>query len=199
MRCVPKAERKVPFSDSLTKVKCSHYCGLRNCLIKAGAVSPQDCNECFTREVIEGELVSAVGERHPIVNGIPRIFSGAMQDFLEKNKETFSLEWKMFKFGERNWGQDLEFRKQLFIKGMGVSREDLQGKVIFDAGCGSGLLSKALADSFGMEVIAQDLATGIEQAFERNTNPYVYFVQGSVLEPPVRDEAADFIYPNLRS
>ena len=189
-----KLVRTVPFSEKLTTVKCNRYCGFKNCLISDGAVSPEDCNECYTHEIIEGELVSQSGKRYPIRGGIPRIFSGAMRDFLEKNQATFSLEWKMFKFGERNWNQDIEARKALFLKGMGVSKDRLKAKLIVDAGCGSGLLSMTMAESYGMEVIALDLATGIEKAYEHCSSPYVYFIQCSVLEPPVRDCVADFVY-----
>jgi ubiquinone/menaquinone biosynthesis C-methylase UbiE len=100
----------------------------------------------------------------------------------------------MFRFGERNWGQDIEFRKNLFLKGMGRTPEELKGKLIFDAGCGSGLLSMEMAKSFGMEVIALDLAGGIETAYQNNKNPFLYFIQGSVLSPPVKDRVCDFIY-----
>jgi ubiquinone/menaquinone biosynthesis C-methylase UbiE len=78
--------------------------------------------------------------------------------------------------------------------GMGVKAEDLAGKVILDAGCGSGALSIALAESYEMEVVAMDLAAGIEQAYAYNRNPFVYFVQGSVLEPPFRHGSVDFLY-----
>jgi ubiquinone/menaquinone biosynthesis C-methylase UbiE/uncharacterized protein YbaR (Trm112 family) len=194
LHVIPKLVEKVPFADTLHKVKCDRYCAFKNCMIKPGAVSPADCNECYTNEIIDGELVEESGKRYPIISGIPRIFSGEMSDFLEKNKATFSLEWKMFQFGQRNWGQDIEFRRQLFLKGMGVNKESLKNKLIVDAGCGSGLLSMSMADDFGMEVLALDLGTGIEKAYEHNTNPYVYFVQGSVLEPPIQDNVADFLY-----
>ena len=51
-----------------------------------------------------------------------------------------------------------------------------------------------MAESFEMEVVALDLAFGIEQAYSHNVNPYIYFVQGSVLEPPLKDEAVDYLY-----
>lgn len=194
LRVIPKLVKKVSFTDTLNGVKCDRYCAFRNCMVEPGAVSPVDCNECYTNEIIDGELEAQSGKRYPIINGIPRMLSEAMGDFLEKNKATFSLEWKMFQFGERNWGQDIEVRRQLFLKGMGVNKESLKNKLIFDAGCGSGLLSMSMADDFGMEVVALDLGTGIEKAYEYNTNPYVYFVQGSVLESPIQDNVADFVY-----
>src|SRR4030095_1443296 len=35
---------------------------------------------------------------------------------------------------------------------------------------------------------------GIENAYRTNTNPFVYYVQGSVLEPPLKSRIVDYIY-----
>lgn len=183
-----------PFDGAINEVKCKRFCALKNAKIGQVPVTPADCTKCYSLEILEGELVSDTGSKYPIVKGIPRMLPDDMKGFLEKNKATFSLEWKMFRFGERNWGQDIEFRKKLFLKGMDRTPEELKGKLMFDAGCGSGLLSMEMARSFGMEVVALDLADGIEQAYEKNRNPFLYFVQGSVLTPPVRSHVCHYIY-----
>ena len=184
----------VPFTEKLRRVQCSRFCSLKNCSLPNARVTPADCTRCYSQEIIEGELVSESGKRYPISGGIPRLLSDTAVEFVRKNRQSFSLEWKYFQFGERNWGQDIETRKDLFLKALGERPENLRGKLIFDAGCGSGLLSIEVANSFGMEVVALDLATGIEKAYGRNKNPYVHFIQGSVLEPPVKDGAVDYVY-----
>ncbi len=186
--------QSVGFGHRLTQVKCKQFCGLKNRPVGETNVTAQDCMKCYSQEIVSGQLVSASGNRYPIVRGIPRLLAGETKGWVEKNQKTFSLEWKMFRFGERNWGQDIETRKALFLRAIGVKPQDLKGKLIFDAGCGSGLLSMELANSFGMEVVALDLAFGIEQAYAHNKNPFVYFIQGSVLEPPVKTETVDFLY-----
>ena len=170
--------RTVPLTAQLNGVQCSRYCGLKGCVVEEADVTPQDCSSCYTKEIVEGELVAESGERYPITGGIPRLLSTSTAEFLRKNKESFSLEWKYFRFGERNWGMDIESRKELFLTALGKSPEELRGKLIFDAGCGSGLLAKEMGDSFGMEVVGLDLSTGIEQAYRVNTNPFVHYVQG---------------------
>lgn len=185
-------ERRVPFKDTLRQVKCSNTCALRK--RPADAVTPTDCNECYTREVDTGTISCICGKTHPIVRGIPRFLPDTLAADLKKAQETFSHEWKMFRFGERNWGQDIEHRKGLFLDAMGASPDELRGKLILDAGCGSGLLSMEMAKSFGMEVVALDLAFGIENAYKNNTNPYVYYLQGSVLDLPFRRQAFDRMY-----
>jgi ubiquinone/menaquinone biosynthesis C-methylase UbiE/uncharacterized protein YbaR (Trm112 family) len=185
---------EVRFDGVITEVKCKKFCALKNGGIGEVSVTPADCRKCYSHEIIEGELISDGGSTYPITKGIPRLLPLEMEGFLAKNQATFSLEWKMFKFGERNWGQDIAFRKLLFLKGMGVTPQKLKDKLILDAGCGSGLLSMEMAASFGMEVIALDLAHGIQQAYEKSQNPFLYFVQGSVLTPPVQSNRCDYIY-----
>jgi len=150
--------------------------------------------ECYSNEILEAQLVSDSGDRYSVTGGIPRLLSNSTAEFVRKNRQSFSLEWKYFEFGERNWGQSIETRKELFLKALGEKPQDLRGKLIFDAGCGSGLLSIEMANSFGMEVVALDLATGVEKAYSRNSNPFVHFIQGSVLEPPLKNQSADFVY-----
>ncbi len=158
------------------------------------AVTKPAGSEAPSIEITAGRLVCDQGHEWPIVDGIPRFIPAALARDLKKTQETFSFEWKMFRFGERNWGQDIETRKSLFLKGMNVSPERLRGKTIFDAGCGSGLLSMEMAKSFGMEVFALDLAYGIENAYRHNNSLHVHFVQGSVLEPPFRAGSFDYLY-----
>jgi ubiquinone/menaquinone biosynthesis C-methylase UbiE/uncharacterized protein YbaR (Trm112 family) len=186
------SERNIPFPDILHKVKCGKHCALRG--RSADSVTPADCNECYTREVDSGQLTCVCGKGYPIVRGIPRFLPESMAQDLKKAQETFSYEWKMFRFGERNWGQDIEHRKGLFLDAMGAGPDDLRGKLMLDAGCGSGLLSIEMAKSFGMEVVALDLAFGIENAYRQNTSPYVYFIQGSVLELPLREQVFERMY-----
>jgi ubiquinone/menaquinone biosynthesis C-methylase UbiE len=145
-------------------------------------------------KITAGKLLCERGHEWPIVNDIPRFIPAALAKDLKKTQETFSFEWKMFRFGERNWGQDIEVRKGLFLKALNVRPEELRGKTIFDAGCGSGLLSMEMAKSFGMEVFALDLAYGIENAYRHNDSPNVHFVQGSVLEPPFQAGVFDYLY-----
>jgi ubiquinone/menaquinone biosynthesis C-methylase UbiE/uncharacterized protein YbaR (Trm112 family) len=186
--------RSVPFHDSWTEVKCKNTCAFRQRAIKNGGVTPLDCTECYGHEISDGVISCECGRTWPIKGGIPRFLPEKLGIDLKKAQDTFSHEWKMFRFGERNWGQDMETRKGLFLDAMGAPPSDLRGKLIFDAGCGSGALSIEMAKSFGMEVVALDLAFGIENAYRKNDSPYVHFLQGSVLDPPFRDQAFDRLY-----
>jgi ubiquinone/menaquinone biosynthesis C-methylase UbiE/uncharacterized protein YbaR (Trm112 family) len=189
------AETKpVPFGRSFVAFKCKTTCNLMQRPISSGKVDPSDCAECYATEITAGVLSCDRGHEWPIVDGIPRFLPKTLAHDLKKAQETFSFEWKMFRFGERNWGQDISIRRNLFLKAMNVDPAELKGKTIFDAGCGSGLLSMEMAKTFGMEVFALDLAFGIENAYKHNDSPFVHFVQGSVLEPPFRPGVFDYLY-----
>lgn len=152
-------------------------------------------------EVAEGALVCDCGAQYPVRGGIPRLLSPALSEDVKSAQKTFSLEWENFRAGERNWGQEMDHRRQVFITSMGFDPAspngggpaELKGKRILDAGCGSGELSIDMADSLGMEVVALDLAFGIEQAYRRNTSSGIHFLQGSVLEPPL-SPVFDYVY-----
>lgn len=188
------AIEKVPFSHKLSEVKCSKTCAFKKCSVQQGRVTAADCKECYTQEITEGKFsCRSCGQEWPIIGGIPRFLPGNLPEDIKKTQETFSNEWKMFRFGERNWGQDMDFRVSLFTRGLGAELKDTKGKLIFDAGCGSGALTIQMSKRLGMEVLGMDLAFGIENAYKHNDSPFVYFVQGSVLEPPVRKNAFDYL------
>jgi len=186
------AEKRVAFSNHLKESRCKTTCSFRQCAVSQ--VSAKDCEECYAHEIVEGTIACSCGHEWPIVRGVPRFLPKTLLPEMKKTQSTFSFEWKHFRFGERNWGQTIDYRKSLFLKAFGVEPSELKHKLIFDAGCGSGLLSIEIAESFGLEVVALDLAFGVEQAYERNTNPFVHFLQGSVLEPPFRDRVFDLVY-----
>lgn len=186
--------QRVSFTDVFDKVQCVQGCAFKECEVSSGRVQPQDCAECYAHEVVQGTIACECGREWQISKGIPRFIPDDLATDLRKIQATFSSEWEMFRFGERNWGQDIDFRRNQFVRGMNVEPEGLKGSLIFDAGCGSGLLSMEMGKRLGMEVVALDLAFGIEQAYERNDSPHVHFVQGSVLQPPLRDSVFDFIY-----
>jgi len=181
----------------LALVECPR-CGRQD--LEFAASSPQVCADPNS-EVIEGGLSCACGAEYPVRGGIPRFFPAELSVDVEKTQRTFSLEWENFRDGERNWGQDMDYRRRKFISSMGFDpassngggQAELKDKLIFDAGCGSGELSIDMAQSLGLEVVALDLAFGIEQAYRRNTDAGVHFLQGSVLDPPVRP-VFDYVY-----
>jgi uncharacterized protein YbaR (Trm112 family) len=91
----------------------------------------RDATEDANGNVIAGVLVSAEGQAYPIVNGIPR-FAGATP--AEKQAvESFGDEWNHFNFTsfKENWLSHT-------VANTFGSTEAFRGKLIVDAGGGSG-------------------------------------------------------------
>jgi len=108
-------------------------------------------------------------------------------------KESFQKEWSIYDYNDKTWGLNVEERKKIFLRDMDVIPEKLRNKIILDAGCGNGTLSMGLSD-FGMRVVAMDIIDLRRIKKEIKANSNVHFIQGSVLEPPLKLGLFDFVF-----
>lgn len=69
----------------------------------------------------------------------------------------------------------------------------LRGKLVLDAGCGPGRFTEVVAHSASL-VVGLDLGEHVARAARRCTDVPADFVQGSVLAPPFRDGAFDYVF-----
>lgn len=101
-------------------------------------------------------------------------------------------------FGERwteNW-ENMAHTQHHYLKTMKpLSGADFRGKIIVDAGCGFGPLSKMLLDNGAGHVICVDYSQSIYQAqqFLENYKDRVTFIRGDIQSPPVSPLADMFI------
>jgi SAM-dependent methyltransferase/uncharacterized protein YbaR (Trm112 family) len=117
-----------------------------------------------------------------------------------KTKANFSNEWDNHDIGGKTWTMELGDRiKWFFLDPIKIDREDLNGKIMLDAGCGNGSQSVAYTE-FGLEVIALDLSTGLEKGYAyRNLRKEaradkVHFVQADLQNPPLAPDSFDIIH-----
>ena len=132
------------------------------------------------------------------------IESGSFEDagkaFDSPTKANFSNEWDNHDIGGKTWTMELRDRIQwFFLDPLRIPKEELNGKMMLDAGCGNGSQSVAYTE-FGLEVVALDLSTGLEkgQAF-RDVHPTakpenVHFVQADLQNPPLLPNSFDIIH-----
>lgn len=131
--------------------------------------------------VVEGTLVSASGNRYPIMNGVPRFVETAP---IKATVDSFGDQWNYFNFDgfKLNWLAHT-------IKNTFGSTEVFRGKTVVDAGAGSGIQSKWIAEAGAKHVIALELSHSIDGVMRRNLQGLdnVDVIQCSIDRIPLRD------------
>ena len=186
--------------DWLACPVCSQDFRLRN---KVVAQRPANSNE--PEEVVSGVLVCAQGHAFDIADGVPRL---RLDQKLDKAPiaargdalavaASFGVEWSHFDYEEdRTWHQSVQERCELFLKEVAMTRDELRGKVVLDAGCGNGSLSHGIS-GFGCEVLAIDVSPSVEGAYKHfasRQGDHTHFVQGDLMNPPFKREVFDVIF-----
>jgi 2-polyprenyl-3-methyl-5-hydroxy-6-metoxy-1,4-benzoquinol methylase/uncharacterized protein YbaR (Trm112 family) len=124
-------------------------------------------------------------------------YSGLIKYVNGKNnytKKSFSQEWRIFNYGvDKTWDANEEEMINRFFLETDENPKSMQGKMVFDAGCGNGLLDEFIARS-GATVLAMDLSESIIRAFRHNENANVFFIQGDVQFPPLAFEVFDIVH-----
>ena len=133
-----------------------------------------------------GELVSASGKRYPIFNGIPRFVDRVSQ----KTVESFGDEWNYFNFIDFK----LNWLSHTVANTFG-STDVFLGKLVVDAGGGSGAQSKWFAEYGASHVILMDLSHSVDDVVLRNLAGLsnVDVIQCSIDAPPLRDRSIEGI------
>lgn len=131
-----------------------------------------------------GELVAADGTVYPIVRGIPRFVAPEMYETVR----SFGDQWNHFNFDafKQNWLDHM-------VANTFGDVSAFAGKVIVDAGGGSGAQSLWMLESGAEHVILLDLSHSVDDVVTRNIDlarwPNFDAVQCSIDAPPLRDGA----------
>jgi len=121
------------------------------------------------------------------------------QDSLfELKKDTikyFGYEWLEYKkFGWDDLIYNIKREESSFRRKSLLNPEDLQGKLVLDAGCGNGRYSFWAAE-YGAEVFSIDLGGGVESAWENLRHlDNVHIIQADIFKLPFNNESFDIIF-----
>ena len=133
-----------------------------------------------------GALVTPLGTRYPIINGIPRFV-----DYVPTaSVESFGDEWNYFNFTDFK----INWLKHTVANTFG-STDAFKDKLIVDAGGGSGAQTKWFAEYGASHVIMMDLSHSVDDVVQRNLVGLknVDVIQCSIDAPPLRDQCVDGI------
>jgi len=130
--------------------------------------------------VESGVLASAGGRRYPVVQGVPRF---VLRGDRTQTVDSFGDEWNHFNFVQfrQNWEMHT-------IRNTFASTEAFRGKVVVDAGAGSGAQSRWIREAGAAHVIALELSHSVDDVVKRNLAGLdsVDVVQCSIDAPPLR-------------
>ena len=138
-------------------------------------------------QIRSGLLVSATGQ-YEIRDGIPRFVDSA----LKKTVTSFGDQWNFFNFTEfkSHWLDHT-------VRNTFGSTDVFAGKVIVDAGGGSGAQTLWMLEAGAKHVILLDLSHSVDDVVQRNLEPSGFrnydVVQCSIDRPPLRANAIDGI------
>ncbi len=124
-------------------------------------------------------------------------YKGLLEFVIKKNRRTkasFAQEWGLFDYeSDKTWDADAPAMLQRFLDETAESGSSLRGKLIFDAGCGNGLLNRLIAEK-GAVILGMDFSKSVERAFQSNTFRNALFIQGDVQFPPVAFDHFDIVH-----
>lgn len=173
---------------------CAEFCEYRSLVLDSlnKRRAYEHCCECYTHDVVEGDLTCNSGHQFRILRSVPQFNPQWVER--KRTKLTFDVEWSAFKYGERIYGHSQEDEIQDFFRRMAVDGSFLEGKTVLDAGCGVGRLSQSVA-RYAREVVGMDFSEGTGDACARNRAlANVHIVQGDIMQPPFRQGAFGYVY-----
>jgi 2-polyprenyl-3-methyl-5-hydroxy-6-metoxy-1,4-benzoquinol methylase/uncharacterized protein YbaR (Trm112 family) len=149
----------------------------------------------YAQEIDQGTLLcSTCAADYPIVRGVPR-FTASVEPHVASVMRTYSQQWAGFSYHSGSiWHWSVEDRIRSFLFEIDASPDQLRGKLLVDAGCGSGIVISQVASRFGAEVVGFDLSAAIDAAHMHNSSPLCHFIQASVFEPPLKQKSFDIVY-----
>lgn len=140
-------------------------------------------------QIISGTLVSASGRAYPIREGIARFAAGGA---LQQTVHSFGDQWNRFNF--------IEFKRHWLnhtVKNTFETTDAFRGKLIVDAGAGSGAQALWMLESGARHVILLELSHSVDDVVRRNleSSPFRNWdiIQCSIDAPPLKPGSIDGI------
>lgn len=133
-------------------------------------------------------LSCSCGQRYPVSAGIPRFVPP------ENYTSNFGLQWNRFRRTQLDSYSGLPISRERFYSFSGWSAEELEGKLLLDAGCGAGRFTE-IALAAGAQVVAVDLSNAVDAcAANFQGHERLHVVQADLYRLPFLLESFDYVY-----
>jgi ubiquinone/menaquinone biosynthesis C-methylase UbiE len=108
---------------------------------------------------------------------------------------SFSYEWHFFKKTQLDSYTGTNISRDRWMDITGYKPEDMTGKIVLEAGCGSGRFMEVIAP-FSKKCIGLDLSKAVDEASDNLINKFstVDFIQCDLNIIPIKNNSIDFIY-----
>lgn len=158
-------------------------------------VDPCDRSTPLTRS--GDALVSTAGHTYPIVSGIPR-FVGAVDDQQRQTGRSFGYKWtRQPDWGRRDSGEHVVWELWRSLYGFDspeVLKNLMLGKVVLDAGCGSGTALRQFA-AWPAAVAAADISEAVDACQAQLAGAgNITFVQADLNALPFPEQSFDVVW-----
>ncbi|MEK7287421.1 MAG: methyltransferase domain-containing protein [Elusimicrobiota bacterium] len=145
------------------------------------------------QETRDGRIISGSLEcgrcrcKFPIIRGIARFVEN------ESYVESFGYEWKDLFEWRTETDRDFREEEEIFRVKTGWTPEALRGRLVLDAGCGSGRYA-TVAARWGARVVAVDMSLAVEKAKKICENQDVSIIQADIMKLPFKNCSFDAAY-----
>ena len=118
------------------------------------------------------------------------------RETIEPTLRRFEKEWREHDLNGMTWGLDQATRVAHSLRYLNWTEAEVKGKLILDAGAGTGQLTCSLA-ALGCEMVGIDLSPAVVRGWKywRNLPPErrgaVHIIQGDLTKPPLRPGSFD--------
>lgn len=107
--------------------------------------------------------------------------------------KSFELQWSRFRTNQIDAVNGTTLTQRRFAE-TGWSADDLDGKLVLEAGCGAGRFTRIFAESGG-RIVAFDYSGAVDVSCENNSRfANVSFLQCDVLSMPFREASFDYVF-----
>ncbi len=140
-------------------------------------------------EIYSGWLVSEDGNhRYPVFEGIPRFVP-------ESNyADNFGMQWNLFAKTQLDSHSGHSISAERFWQATGWQPEELSGRWVLDAGCGSGRFAE-IALNAGAKVVALDYSSAADACYANlRHHPCLHVIQGDIYALPFTPDSFPYIY-----